>query len=413
MSRLRQFDAQGDLVGDADAVAFEGDDFFRVIGEDANVAEAEVDQDLRADAAFVLDHALAGGFAIELAAFVKMNLRKRAGLFGGFDAEAASGVMQVEKNAAVFLGDGGERARNEFAAIASGRTENISGEAVRMDAHQRRLGAFQVAAHEGNVLIMVHVAGVGDHAEIAEARGQNCFGNAPDVAFVLHAVADQVRDREHLQVVFLAKFDELRHAGHGAVITHDFADDAGGSEAGDAREVHGRFRLAGANEHAAIARAQRKNVAGAREILRLRLGIDGGENRDGAIGSADAGGDADARVHGFGEGRAVDGSVDRRHEREAKLVAALFGERHADQAAAVLGHEVDGVGSDFFGGHGEVAFVFAVLVVHQDDHAALANFFDGFFDGGEMGGVFSHKLFVLSFPQMIAPVTVGKAGLVA
>src|SRR5260370_42678219 len=61
-------DAQGHLVGDADAVALEGDDFFRVIGEDANVLEAEVDQDLGADAAFVLDHALARRLAIKLAA---------------------------------------------------------------------------------------------------------------------------------------------------------------------------------------------------------------------------------------------------------------------------------------------------------------------------------------------------------
>src|SRR6266567_8009810 len=79
----RRFDAEGDLVSDADAVTFEGHDFFRVIGEDANVFEAEVDQDLRADAAFVLDQALARGFAVELAALVKMNLRKRAWLFGG------------------------------------------------------------------------------------------------------------------------------------------------------------------------------------------------------------------------------------------------------------------------------------------------------------------------------------------
>src|ERR1700675_4177715 len=113
-------DAEGNLVGDADAVAFEGDDFFRVIGEDANVLEAEVDQDLRADAAFVLDHALARRFAIKLAAFVKMNLRERAGLFGGFDAEAASRVMKVQKYAAFFFGDGGQRARDEFAAIARG-----------------------------------------------------------------------------------------------------------------------------------------------------------------------------------------------------------------------------------------------------------------------------------------------------
>ena len=95
MTGLGCFYSEGDLVGDADAVAFESDDFFRVVGEDADVLEAEIDQDLRADAAFVLDHALAGGFAIELAALMKMNLRKSAGLCSGFDAEAASGVVQV------------------------------------------------------------------------------------------------------------------------------------------------------------------------------------------------------------------------------------------------------------------------------------------------------------------------------
>ena len=35
-------DAEGNLVGDADTVAFEGDNFFRVIREDADVLEAEV-----------------------------------------------------------------------------------------------------------------------------------------------------------------------------------------------------------------------------------------------------------------------------------------------------------------------------------------------------------------------------------
>src|SRR6266700_6633552 len=57
MGGLGLVDAEGDLVGDADAVDFEGDDFFRVIGEHANVLEAEVDQDLRANATFVLDQA--------------------------------------------------------------------------------------------------------------------------------------------------------------------------------------------------------------------------------------------------------------------------------------------------------------------------------------------------------------------
>ncbi len=40
VSRARLVDAEGDLVGDADAVAFQGDDFFRVIGEDADFLES-------------------------------------------------------------------------------------------------------------------------------------------------------------------------------------------------------------------------------------------------------------------------------------------------------------------------------------------------------------------------------------
>src|SRR6266446_1623748 len=391
MARLGCFYPEGDLVGDSDAVAFEGDDFFRVIGQDTDVLEAEVDQDLRADAAFVLDHALAGRFAIELATLMKMNLRKRAGLFGGFDAEAAPGVVEIKKYTAAFFGDGFQGARDEFAAVAGGGAEDIAGEAVRMDAHQGRFRAFEITAHQRDVLVVVHVAGVGDHAEIAKARWQDSFRDTANVALMLHAVADEVRHREHFQIVFLAKFNKLRHAGHGAVFVHDFADDAGGAHSGDAREVHARFGLAGADKDAALARAKREDVAGAREILGPGFGIDRGEDGDGAVGSADAGGDAKARVDRFRERRSVHGGVNRRHEGQVQLIAALFGEWKADQAATVLSHEVDGVRGDFLGCHGEIAFVFAVLVVNEDDHAALANFFDGFFDGGEMGVVFSHK----------------------
>ena len=68
-----------------------------------------------------------------------------------------------------------------------------------------------------------------------------------------------------------------------------------------------------------------------------------------------------------------------------ELIAAVFCERKANQAARVLRHEIDGFWCDFFGGHREVAFVFAILVVDEDDHAALANVFYGLFNGGESG----------------------------
>src|SRR5213593_4290995 len=98
-----------------------------------------------------------------------------------------------------------------------------------MDAHEGGRASGKVAANKGDVLVVVDVAGVGDHAEFAKTRGKNGFSNAADVAFVLHAVADEVGHREHLQIVFFAEFDELGHAGHGAVFVHDFANDSGGA----------------------------------------------------------------------------------------------------------------------------------------------------------------------------------------
>ncbi len=68
------------------------------------------------------------------------------------------------------------------------------------------------------------------------------------------------------------------------------------------------------------------------------------------------------------------------------MVGALLGEREADEAAAVAGHEVDGLGSDVLGGQGEVALVLAVLVVDDDDHAAGADFGEGAGDVGEGRG---------------------------
>src|SRR5882762_1731284 len=98
-----------------------------MIGENANVLEAEVDQDLGADATFVLHHALAGGLTVELAALMKMNLREHAGFFGRIDAETATSVMQVEKDAAILFGDGFKRTGNEFRAITRCRAENVAG----------------------------------------------------------------------------------------------------------------------------------------------------------------------------------------------------------------------------------------------------------------------------------------------
>ena len=60
-------------------------------------------------------------------------------------------------------------------------------------------------------------------------------------------------------------------------------------------------------------------------------------------------------------------------QRDLELVEPLAGHRHADQAAAVRRHEVDGLGRDLLGGDRQVAFVLAILVVDDDHHLAAAD----------------------------------------
>ena len=61
------------------------------------------------------------------------------------------------------------------------------------------------------------------------------------------------------------------------------------------------------------------------------------------------------------------------------------GHRQADQPAGVLGHEVDRFGGGLLGRHAKVAFILAILVIHQDDHVAAAGFFQRLFNRDEGG----------------------------
>ena len=66
-------------------------------------------------------------------------------------------------------------------------------------------------------------------------------------------------------------------------------------------------------------------------------------------------------------------------------------------------HEVDGLGGDRVRGHGEVAFVLAVLIIHQDDHTARADVFDGVLDPLDGVGVHDREVHGMSCKVSSAP----------
>ncbi len=124
-------------------------------------------------------------------------------------------------------------------------------------------------------------------------------------------------------------------------------------------------------------------MAGRDDVVEVLGGVDGRGDGERAVVRGDAGGDALARLDGDREGRAVARLVLARHVLEAQLGRALARQRQADQAAAVLGHEVDGVGGGHLRRDHEIAFVLAVLGVDQDDHAPVAQVLDDLVDRRE------------------------------
>ena len=255
-----------------------------------------------------------------------------------------------------------------------------------MDPHQHVLLAGHVALHQGQVLLAVEQALVAVGREVARAGGQVHGGHLPHQLLGAPAVADEVGHRDHLEAVALAVRHQVGHPGHGAVVVHDLADDPGrdavrpgGPDRRPPRSARpGRARRPG--------RATRGNTwPGCTRSSGRLCRVDG--HLDGArpVGRGDARGHALAGLDGDGEGRAEAGLVGPRHGVQAAASPRALGVmRQADQAPAVQGHEVDRLGRDELGRHGQVALVLPVFVVDDHHHAAALDLLQGLLDGGEV-----------------------------
>ena len=112
-------------------------------------------------------------------------------------------------------------------------------------------------------------------------------------------------------------------------------------------------------------------MSGLNQVGGLAVGVHCHLNGASAIGRGDAGRHARGGLNGDGEGGGIDRAVVRGHGGQFQKITALFGEGQADQAATKARHEVDRLRAHAIGSEHQVAFVFAVLFIHQNHHAAI------------------------------------------
>ncbi len=109
----------------------------------------------------------------------------------------------------------------------------------------------------------------------------------------------------------------------------------------------------------------------------------------GAVGGADAGGHAEARVGIDADrvGRAARGGVDAALGLEVERITNVRLQRHTEHPPPFAQHKVDVLRRDVLGSADQIAFVLALLVIDQHHHAAAAEVFEDVRDGVQEAGV--------------------------
>ena len=191
----------------------------------------------------------------------------------------------------------------------------------------------------------VDQAAIDARFEGAVARGEGVGLDQFHETLGAPPVGDEVGDGDQHQAVLAGEGDQSRQPHQAAIRLDDLADDAGGHAPRQARQIDGRFGMAGTGENAALAGTQGKDVTRPGEVAGADLPVAAvagqGPDRPGPVGRRDAGGGAIAIVHGHGERRAVTLGVVLDHLRQVQFVEPPLLHGHADDARAVAHDEGD------------------------------------------------------------------------
>ena len=121
-------------------------------------------------------------------------------------------------------------------------------------------------------------------------------------------------DRAHLEPVAACEGDKIVHPRHGAIVLHDLADHARGIEPGQPRDIDRCFGVTGADQHPAVARDQREDVAGGDDVISAVLPASiATETVRARSAGGNAGGHALTRLDRDGEGGFVPRAVGAAH----------------------------------------------------------------------------------------------------
>ena len=208
-------------------------------------------------------------------------------------------------------------------------------------------------------------------------------------------IMDQIGDSADFQLVLDRKGFQISSPGHGAIVIHDFDNHGRRFKAAHAGQVATGLRMSRTTQYATRLGLEGKDMPRLHNIL--GPGITGHRHlyRPGAVSRRDPGGNTLGRFNGYGKIGAMARLVGIHHQGQVQLSAAILGEGQADQPAAVGGHKINIFRANHGRSHNQIAFIFTILVVHENDHFPLADIGNQFFDSIQChNSIFSNCPFV-------------------
>ena len=150
--------------------------------------------------------------------------------------------------------------------------------------------------------------------------------------------------------------------------------------------------MSGTGEDSTVLSVEWADMSGTSEPFGARIRIGQGANRRGAVVCRHPGGASFEQVDRYGEGRAENRRVALHLVLQLELAATLLCDGRAEDTATLLEHEVDFLRCDEFGGRNQVAFVFAILIIDDNDEFSGFEVLKGFFYRGELN--FRHEIYL-------------------
>jgi len=111
--------------------------------------------------------------------------------------------------------------------------EDVTRQTLRVHSHEHARVRTNVAEYERDVLVLVDVVPVTEHAPYSHVGGEPCLGDSVHEPLGLQPVRDHLRNRDEGQAVLRGESLELRPTRARSVFTEDLADDAGRGKSGE------------------------------------------------------------------------------------------------------------------------------------------------------------------------------------